>query len=465
MSQRHVQLLVLGVWLALTAVTLRVVAHYSDNTPTWDEWVMVPVATGNQPVTPSWLWSQHTQHRIPLPKMLLVCSYRLSGCNFKTMAYINVLLLSGMSLALIVTASRMRGHWAVADAFFPLSFLQWAQMENLVWGFQIQFVASVVLSCIALIGVLQRSPRLAAVCAFLLPLCGSNGLFMAPAILVWVFYEAFRQRSWFAVFLGTAGVAASALYLVGFHSGMTWHIPFVLSLVQAEAELLGLSFQGGNLLGAGVVIACLVPLLVTVVHWFRRQKNRIGALIQIGCVLIITCAILACIQALWGTKLRWWTEWQVVGMFVLLLALFALAQRRTAPIILASLVLLSALSVGHSGSLTSRYITLWLPLWAAIYLALRDPVARAAVCAAALLLFISSVPFGLQYAKTKHEMCQGFLEAVQNKPLEQVAMEYTDGSRQTLAARGPWYPLFVAMQTLQRAGHPSFQGDRVYCQK
>jgi hypothetical protein len=34
---------------------------------------------GAEPVTLSWLWSPHNEHRIPLPRLLYLSSYTLAG--------------------------------------------------------------------------------------------------------------------------------------------------------------------------------------------------------------------------------------------------------------------------------------------------------------------------------------------------------------------------------------------------
>ena len=58
---------VLGVWLALLVAALTFVDRYGSNVPSWDGWDMVPTLTGHQPITAEWLWSQHNEHRVPLP--------------------------------------------------------------------------------------------------------------------------------------------------------------------------------------------------------------------------------------------------------------------------------------------------------------------------------------------------------------------------------------------------------------
>ena len=54
------------------------IAHYASNVPSWDDWDMVPTLTRNQPITWEWLWSQHNEHRVPLPRLMFLGLDRLA---------------------------------------------------------------------------------------------------------------------------------------------------------------------------------------------------------------------------------------------------------------------------------------------------------------------------------------------------------------------------------------------------
>ncbi len=54
----------------MLAAALAFVANYGNNVPSWDDWDMNPDADGQQPVTTTWLWSQHNEHRIPVPRLI-----------------------------------------------------------------------------------------------------------------------------------------------------------------------------------------------------------------------------------------------------------------------------------------------------------------------------------------------------------------------------------------------------------
>ncbi|HEX5963434.1 MAG TPA: hypothetical protein VFY42_06895, partial [Gemmatimonadales bacterium] len=61
------------VWLtwAVTLATLLVsIARDGRNIPFEEDWFMVAPMTGHEPDLPRWLWSQNSEHRLPLPRLI-----------------------------------------------------------------------------------------------------------------------------------------------------------------------------------------------------------------------------------------------------------------------------------------------------------------------------------------------------------------------------------------------------------
>ena len=138
-----------GAWLVLSVTLLQFVRTYGVDFPYYDEWEMVPAITGQQPVTFSWLWSQHNEHRMFLGRRSTSRSKRSAG-TISAPARFDASVLCASAAMLIAFARRFRGHATYADAFFPLLMLHWGQAENLVLSFQVQFVASSALAIIVL---------------------------------------------------------------------------------------------------------------------------------------------------------------------------------------------------------------------------------------------------------------------------------------------------------------------------
>ncbi len=54
------------------AVTLYMVVVSYSSLPYWDGWTQVGIAAGGEsPLSPAWLWHQHNEHRLVIPKLFL----------------------------------------------------------------------------------------------------------------------------------------------------------------------------------------------------------------------------------------------------------------------------------------------------------------------------------------------------------------------------------------------------------
>src|SRR5215467_3770536 len=136
--RRLAPLIVWGTWSVMLVAALFLVGHYGSNVPSWDDWDMVPTLTGTQPITASWLWSQHNEHRVPVLRLVLLGLHRITAINFRTPMFFNVLALGALGFAMIRAAQRLRGWISYSDAFFPLLLLHWGQAPTFLWGWQLQ---------------------------------------------------------------------------------------------------------------------------------------------------------------------------------------------------------------------------------------------------------------------------------------------------------------------------------------
>jgi hypothetical protein len=211
------------------------VAIFSLRFPYADEWEWIGRVTGNEPVTLSWLWSQHNEHRMFLPRLIYFALGWLSGFDFRAGAFFYIFILSGLSLAMMATVRVFRGQTRLYDAFFPLLLMHWGQYDNLIWGFQLNFVTSVVVEGIILLmvsrcgdGITFKLSILLSLCLILLGLCGSYGIVYLPPMICWLLYAAARKwrgnelhskSNAMAIFIA-AMVPASlvAFYLHGLHT-------------------------------------------------------------------------------------------------------------------------------------------------------------------------------------------------------------------------------------------------------
>ena len=137
---------VLLLWLGMWAADLAYVARFGSNVPSWDDWDMVPTMTGVQPITLEWLWSQHNEHRIPVPRLVMLALFRIFGDDFRVKMYFNVLLMAALALGLMYLARRLRGRTTLVDAFFPLVLLNFSHSVSFLWVACVQFTVSTALA-------------------------------------------------------------------------------------------------------------------------------------------------------------------------------------------------------------------------------------------------------------------------------------------------------------------------------
>jgi hypothetical protein len=185
-------LLAWAVWATLLAVDAAYVAIFGDQVPFWDDWELVPQLTGGRPVTLSWLWSPHNEHRIALPRLLHLGAVRLAGGDLRAPQVANVLLVAAAAAALLVAIRRLRGRNVAADATLPIVLMHPGHGEVLLWGIGLAstistFLAAAAVACIAIDR--RCSPLRAAIVAAScvgLVLSGATALPIVPPLLLWL---------------------------------------------------------------------------------------------------------------------------------------------------------------------------------------------------------------------------------------------------------------------------------------
>ena len=190
-----------SVWLLLLAADLWALSGTSRNVPIGEDWFVVSAFTGNQPDFSSWLWSQNNEHRVPLPRLIMVAMLRLTHGELRSVQVLNILLIAAVAAAFIRKAVSLRdGRYAFSDAVFPLVALHFGHSENMLWAWQITFVCSFVLISIILLQMVDktglRSPRAALIgggALVLLPLTGATGLLFVPLLNGWFIVSGLMQ--------------------------------------------------------------------------------------------------------------------------------------------------------------------------------------------------------------------------------------------------------------------------------
>jgi hypothetical protein len=331
-----------GLWALLSAGLVAYVGIVNDDFPMADDWHLVPVYTGNHPVTLSWLWTQYNEHRMPLSRLLLVLGGAVSGHDYRTGMFLSALALSGLAALMIRTAGRLRGGPSFADAFFPLVLLHWGQYGALLISFGLNLVASAVLSGMALVVLvgLRGAPTLRqgllfGACLLALPLCGSNGAVLVPPLALWLVVAAVnrwrsgephgRRDGTVLMALALAAVALLAVYLLSLGKspdGPKRPGPFEIGQTASQFFAVGLGLwarPSWPLSGAVVAAVALLTLLKLARDWRTRPAERL----RIEGLLCFGGALLALALALgWGRRDGFDTRYTTMAAPALCLAYF-----------------------------------------------------------------------------------------------------------------------------------------------
>jgi hypothetical protein len=231
------------VWAAALAIVLGFIARDGRNLPFEEDWLMVAPMTHHEPHLGAWLWSQNSEHRLPLPRLVNLGLLRATG-DFRSTMVFDTLILAAVAAGMIVLARRLRGgRSSLADAFFPLLLLHLGQWDNLVWAWQIQFVLPTVLVCAVLLVILAHpaSPASggwavgAALAVASLPLAGANGLVLAPPLAAWLVYAWWVARgerrtgppaplAWVGAAGGVTALVLCGVYFIGYQAS-PWNGP------------------------------------------------------------------------------------------------------------------------------------------------------------------------------------------------------------------------------------------------
>ncbi len=299
LSGRGATLFVWATWAVMLVGVLVYIRLFAVNVPYFDEFSMVGLVTGDEPVTLRHLWAQHNEHRIPLPRLVYLGLARLTHSDFRAGMYASGLIVGFLAAGMIVAARRLRGRTAYADAFFPLALLHFGHVDNLLASFQVAFTVAALLTCCLLWLVLRSRQPLTSwaalaggVSLLLLPLCGAHGLPFVPPLAAWLLFWAWRDRrasGGLGRLLVVLAMTTASLFLVVFYFRHLTKVPYHPDSPSWQASLqIALQFFT---MGAGpgviplwpysayVVGALLVggPLVLAWRHW-RHPMERVRCL-------------------------------------------------------------------------------------------------------------------------------------------------------------------------------------------
>lgn len=317
-----------GVWLLFTLAALAFVATIGTNAPYADEWEFVPALVGAEPAGP-WLWQQHNEHRMPLPRLVVLTYFKLTH-DFRTGMVLQVVMLSALALWLMRVADRLRGrpHWA--DVFFPVSLLHIGHWENFVMGYQVCFVLVTVLATALAVVALRitrenafRSGVAAGALLLLLALTNGSGLVVVPVVSAWLVYVAWSVwrsgsggKAVLILLLAALPIAYLGVYFQGYHRPPLHPEPSsdLVRVATVTGETLAVSFGMGlsgvwPLAAVGVVVVGVVTLVALVRRWAEPAER-----LAVAGPLAVTAGVTGVALAI-GVGRAGFESWELMGLW------------------------------------------------------------------------------------------------------------------------------------------------------
>ncbi|HEX6835612.1 MAG TPA: hypothetical protein VF334_03515, partial [Polyangia bacterium] len=137
------------------------------------------LAVGQWPPSAAWLWAQHNEHRLPLPKLLVAWCARHG--DFRVGPWLSLALLTAACAWLVARLGRDRPLVCVLAPALLLN----PESNAWRWDVELQFATCVALVVVALTEALTarraRDAIVLAIASLLLPLTGGNGVLFSGA--------------------------------------------------------------------------------------------------------------------------------------------------------------------------------------------------------------------------------------------------------------------------------------------
>jgi hypothetical protein len=351
-----VRRILLAVWAAFTCLAVAFVVMLGTNAPYADEWEFVPALVGEEPALP-WLWQQHNEHRLPLPRAVYLALFKLTH-DFRAGMLLQVAMLSALALGLMRLAAKLRGapHWA--DCFFPASLLHVGHWENFVMGYQICFVLFCVLTTSIAVVALRitrenafRSGVTAGVLTLLLALTGGSGLVVVPPIVLWLAFVAVsvwrsgeRGRAALVLLLALLPAMYLAAYFSGYQKppGHPELSADPVAVARVAGEVLAVAFGMGlsavwPVVLVGILLLGLFTLVLTASRW-KEPGERLSVVGLVAVAVGVTGVALAIGvgRGGWGAGMGLWSRYSLLAWPLLATTylVWVRSNRKWVPIIL-----------------------------------------------------------------------------------------------------------------------------------
>ena len=194
--------------------------------PFWDQWSELNViAAGHTSL--KWLWSVHNEHRIPIPRLLMLLDLKVFGGKNVSL-FVEIYLVQigewlGLYLFLERCARLPRKTLFPVAGLFAFCIFHPNQAENFTWAFQVSFVLPFALGTLSLLAIAYlecfRRRMLVVAVISLMPLIAamnlSGGLLIGPFTVSLAMVRGVSPR--YVLLLLAVWLLSVAVYLTSYH--------------------------------------------------------------------------------------------------------------------------------------------------------------------------------------------------------------------------------------------------------
>lgn len=333
--------------LAAMAAAGYLAVRWRLRAPLSDMWSIIDFWAHPTQSTIHWLWAQHNEHRILLPKLILLLDYRFFGGReafaLATGFAAQLALLAALLWALRAMAGMRGALWRSAAAVAAFCLFSTAQWANFMGGFEVSFFFVGLFVTLGILALLS-SRRAAkgdwkyAAAAVLAGTAATysmaHGILVWPILLVVAILHGCRKR--IVALLVTSGAAIAGSYLYHYASPL----PQVSPLHSLHHPLL--------------VVAYVIKYIGAPLDWGHPALAAVFGVVGLA-------------SAAWALKVAVRDRHPVVLLFAALPLFVILSAAMTA---------LGRLYLGADQALSSRYETVALLLWLSLAVLLLRFVSR-----------------------------------------------------------------------------------------
>ena len=300
--------ILLGGIITIAVALYLVITSYSA-LPFFDHWKQIIfVESGGDPMSPTWLWERHNEHRPVIPKLFLAADLLLfQGRQIFLLA--SIFFIQLLHLVLITWSMWKLGGWRgtlfrTGTGLVAFCLFCPTQWENFVWGFQVCFVLPQLLATLSFVSLLLYSTKTQQVPAKtywrFLVLSNAAALgatySLASGHLLWpiLILAALLLRLHRAAVLSyvISGSASTALYFYrfvapGHHARPVFsNLLAPLKLLRFAAQLLfGFASHNGIMVGAILLVVAFVVTVIAILPALPYARNFPVFATQLLCMM------------------------------------------------------------------------------------------------------------------------------------------------------------------------------------